>query len=209
VRKLACLALAVATVATGLVVGAGSAGAAATHTRKIVIRPVHADGRPVRGYTVKHESIPGFTCLDTSPVAVDRNIRYCGFSATYTVACWKSRNHTVLCLRDPWIKELVRIRYSGRFRPAAAPAHPVPQALRLSTGNQCWVRDGGAWGWVNGHPHWYGAYGCRHGDVYGPNDGINESVQPWRVHLVVNAGLPNQRIHDLKVAKAFFVGTAA
>jgi hypothetical protein len=214
VRKLVTLAVAAATVAAGLAVAAAPAGAAsarsaARHTKVTVIRPVHADGRPVAGYKVTHEHVPGFTCLDASPVAVDRNIDFCGFSATYTMACWKSRKHTVLCLRDPWRKELVRIRYTGTFARQAAPHHPVPQALRLGNGNQCWVRDGGAWSIVTGHPYWFGAYGCDFGDVYGRGDGIVQHVNPWRVHLVVDAGGPHQRISDHRVAKAFFVGTAA
>jgi|1186.fasta_scaffold89838_2 hypothetical protein len=179
-----------------------------THTVRVVVRPVHADGRPVHGYHVTRESIPGFSCAEVSPVAVDKNIRFCGFSYTYTVACWRSRNHTVLCLRNPWSRQLVRIRYSGRFRPVAAPRPAVPQALRLGSGNRCWIRDGGAWSTVTGHPHWFGAYGCEHGDVYGANDGIQESVNPWRVHVVRNAGQSNQRIHDYRVARAYFVGTA-
>jgi hypothetical protein len=210
VRKLLVLAVAAATGAAGIVLAAGPASAArAQHTKVAVVRPVHADGRPVAGYKVTREHISGFTCQDVSPVAVDRNIDFCGFSATYTMACWKSRNHTVLCLRDPWTKELVRIRYSGRFAEHAAPAHPVPQALRLGNGNQCWIRDGGAWPIVTRHPKWFGAYGCDRGDVFGRGDGIQQRFHPWRVHLVVNAGGPHQRISDHRVSKAFFVGTAA
>lgn len=208
-RKLATFILAAATLAAGFVLAAGSADAAGRHTRITVIRPVHADGRPVTGYTVTHESVPGFTCLDASPVAVAADIDFCGFSATYTMACWKSKNHTVLCLRDPWTKQLVRIRYSGSFARHAAPRHPVPQALRLMNGDRCWVRDGGAWSFVIGHPHWSGAYGCESGDVYGRGDGIDQSTQPWRVHVVTNAGLAGQRISDHRVGRAIFVGTAA
>lgn len=210
-RKLAVLILAVAALAAGATLAAGSAtaaGAATHHTRIAIVRPVHADGRPVAGYTVTREHVAGFTCLEASPVAVDRGIDFCGFSATYTMACWRSKDHTALCLRDPWTKQLVRIRYRGQFARPAAPRHPVPQALRLMNGNRCWVRDGGAWGTVTGHPSWVGAYGCELGDVYGRGDGIAESMQPWRVHLVVNAGGPDQRITDHRVGKAIFVGTA-
>src|SRR4051794_14487736 len=134
-----------------------------THTVRVVVRPVHANGRPVHGYHVTRETISGFTCARVSRVAVDKDIRLCGFSYLNTVACWKSRNHTVLCLRRPWVKELARIRYTGRFRPVAAPRQAVPQALRLGSGNRCLVRSGGAWSTVTGHPHWVGAYVCEHG----------------------------------------------
>lgn len=214
-RPLPRLALAVALIAAPIaaLLAVASAASAApsptvTHTRIAVVRPVHADGTPVAGYTVHREHIDGFTCLDASPVAVDKNIDFCGFSATYTMACWKSKNHTVLCLRDPWTKDLARIRYSGTFAKHAAPKHPMPQALRLMNGNQCWVRGGGAWPEVTGHPHWFGTYGCHTGDVYGRGDGINESTQPWLVHVVQNASMPNQKITDHRVRKAFFVGTA-
>lgn len=212
-RIAALAATLVAAPAAALLTGASSADAApataVTHTRIAVIRPVHADGRPVRGYSVTRERIAGFACQDASTVAVDAGIDFCGFSATNTMACWKSTNHTALCLRDPWAKALVRIRYAGVYRHFAAPRHPAPQGLRLVSGNRCWIRDGGAWSWVNGHPHWFGAYSCEYGDVYGTGDGVQESTQPWGVHLVVNAGMPNQRISNQQVRKAFFVGTAA
>jgi hypothetical protein len=194
-----------------LVALATPAGASPRHTARIVVRPVHADGRPVAGYRVSSESISGFSCTDVSPVAVDRNIRFCGFSATYTMACWKSAHHTVLCLRDPWAKRLVRIRYTGSFRPVAAPRHPAPEGLTLGDGNRCWIRDGGAWSPVLGHPNWYGGYGCELGDVYGPGThyGVSTRTDPWRVHLVVDAGTSHQQITDHRVAKAYFVGTAA
>lgn len=192
---------------TGVAVPASAA--AARHTKQIVVRPVHADGRPVQGYTVKKESFPDFTCDAASPVAVNPNIRMCGPSATYTVACWKSRKHTVLCLRNARSKTLYRIRYTGAFHSVAAPRNPRPQVLRLGDRETCLVRDGGAWSVVTGHPQWFGTYGCRTGDVYGKGDGINESVQPWRVHVVTAAGSPQQKIVRRVVRKAYFVGTAA
>jgi len=212
-RLVLAITLIAAPIAALLTVASAAAAAptttAATHTRIAVVRPVHADGTPATGYTVHTEHIDGFTCSDASPVAVDRNIDFCGFSATYTVACWKSKNHTALCLRDPWTKDLARIRYSGTFVKHAAIAHPMPQALRLMNDKRCWVRDGGAWSFVVGHPHWFGTYGCQGGDIYGRGDGINESTQPWRVHVVTNAGQSNQTISLHRVRKAFFVGTAA
>jgi hypothetical protein len=214
-RSLAVLSAIVAAVgaASAVALAAAPAGAATRHTVVAVVRPVHADGRPVKGYTVTRESIPDFTCGPQSGVAVDGGIDFCGFSFTDTMACWKSRHHTVLCLRTPWRKELVRIRYQGSFVRQAALTHPVPDGLRLMNGYGCVVRDGGAWDRVTGHPHWYGAYSCHVGSrwlpIYGRGDGIQESSDPWRVHIVLNAGQPDQKIVDHRVAKAFFVGTAS
>lgn len=188
-----------------------SAAGALPHTRQVVVRPVHANGTPVAGYTVTRESIDGFSCDEgPSPVAVDPGIRFCGFSATYTVACWKSAHHTVLCLRNPLTRALVRIRYTGAFAPVAAPAHPSPQALVLRGRGYCTIRDGGAWGSVPGHPHWFGTYSCLHSAIYGTGpDGIDRSVDPWLVHTVTGyTGAPGS-IHDRRVAVAYYAGTAA
>lgn len=208
-RTVLLLISAVTSLAT-LLSGVVSAGATLPHTQRVVVRPVHADGTPVAGYTVSHEHVNGFSCSSgASSNAVDPNIRYCGFSVTYTVACWKSTDHTVLCLRNPRRHELVRIRYVGAFRPVAAPRRPSPQALDLFNGGYCLVRGGGAWGSVPGHPNWYGTYGCRHVSIWGPErDGIDRSVNPWRVHTVSSyTGAPSS-IVNRRVKTAYYVGTA-
>ncbi|MGH8860543.1 MAG: hypothetical protein ACRDVG_04795 [Jatrophihabitantaceae bacterium] len=205
-KRLLALLITAAAFTTGAITA--TAATPLPHTQRVVVRPVHANGTPVAGYTVTHESIPGFTCDSVSTVAVDPNIRFCGYSATYTVACWKSANHTVLCLRDPRAKSLVRIRYTGRFAPVARPHRPSPQALGLFNGGYCMIRDGGAWGWVQGHPQWAGAYSCRHVDVYGTGrDGIDRSVNPWRVHTVAFTQ-SGQSIVNRRVRTAYYVGTA-
>ncbi|HET6878213.1 MAG TPA: hypothetical protein VFH38_11840 [Jatrophihabitans sp.] len=215
-RRLLVLLAALATLVTSgaAVAAAGPAGAAGPsaaqlhRTAKIVVRPVYDNGTPVAGWKVVKQKIPGFTC-DSGPsyVAVDPNIRYCGFSATYTVACWKSTHHTVLCMRDPRVHKLARIRYTGSFGNVKAPAHPSPQALGLFGKGYCLVRDGGAWGSVKGHPRWNGTYSCGRGSLYGPGrDGIDRSVNPWRVHLVLNLNRPT--IRERRVATAYYAGTA-
>jgi hypothetical protein len=209
-RTLEIAVFAIAATFAALVTGVGPAGASLPHTQKIVVRPVHSNGTPVAGYTVSRESDPSFTCSGASANAVDPNIEFCGYSATYTPTCWKSTNHTVLCLRDPMRKHLVRIRYQGTFAPVAAPRHPSPQALALYSGNYCRVRDGGAWSTISGHPNWYGTYGCDHNAIYGTGDGINRSVNPWRVHVVNNPknNTPNA-IVVRGVKLAFYAGTAS
>lgn len=207
-RSLVVLVSVLAAVLATLTAGVGGAGATARHTHKVVVRPVHANGKPVAGYSVKREHIDGFTCSDVSNQAVDDNIDYCGFSATYTVACWKSRHHTVLCLRNPIKKKLVRIHYQGHFASTHAVAHPSPQALRLFSGNYCTVRDGGAWPIVKHHRNWNGEYSCNHNGIYGTGrDGIDRSVNPWRVHVVNNT--ETGAYHNRQVKIAYYVGTAS
>lgn len=192
-------------------VAAAEAPAAAAHgsTARVVVRPVHSDGTPVSGWKVVHERIPAFSCTGgASNVAVDPNIVYCGFPSTNTLACWKSRNHTVLCVRDPLVHKLYRIRYQGTFHPAKAVTRPSPLSLALAGGDYCMSRDGGTWPSVKHHPSWYATYICTKGAVYGRGrDGINRTVNPWRVHLVLSPFQPT--IRDRRVDTAYYVGTAA
>jgi hypothetical protein len=189
----------------------GAAGATTPHTKRVVVRPVRANGTPVADYHVTRENDGSFTCDEVSRVAVSANIRACGPSATYTVACWKSSHHTVLCLRDPRKKELARIPYQGSFSHVAAPKKPSPQALVLGNKRACDVRDGGAWGTVAAHPHWVGFYSCtgKVGDVYGPakGDGINRKHKLWTVETVSFGA--TEKITKHRVVKAYYVGTAA
>lgn len=200
---------AITAVLAGVVV---RADAALPHTQKVVVRPVHANGTPAAGYSVTRETrTDGVLCWGASDNAVDPGIDYCGASVTYTEACWKSSNHTVLCLRDPQRRHLVRIRYTGTYHRTAVSAHPKPQALQLFTGMYCLVRDGGTWPMVKGHPNWYGQYNCGRLGMYGPGrDGINRSVNPWSVHLVRNPD--NNTPHAIVVRRvevAYYVGNAA
>jgi hypothetical protein len=214
-RKILALAVVMAALTATVITLVGSAVTADAvvpmHTTKIVVRPVHADGRPVKGYRVVREHYPfDFDCGEVSPMSVSGDVYWCGFTVTNTMACWKSAHHTVLCLRDPRVKTLVRIRYTGALHHVARRAHPHPAALRLGVGNYCRIRGGGAWSPVTGHPTWYGTYYCTRGDLYGPlrGNGIDKSRDPWRVHVVKHAGQANQHVRTFRVAKAYYVGTA-
>lgn len=207
----AVTALAAAALALVLAGPANAGPYTGRHTVAHVVRPVDRNGSPVAGWTVQKEQIPDFTCDGTSPVAVDDGIYFCGPSATYTVACWKSAKHTVLCLRDPLVNKLVRIRYTGTLQHVSAPAKPSPQALTLFGGTRCLIRDGGAWGEVQGHPNWVGYYSCDNGtSVWGTTrDGIIRAHQPWRVHTVRFHDDGTQTIRTRQVHRAYYVGTAA
>ncbi len=154
-----------------------------------------------------------FLCTDgASPSAVSPNIRYCGYSATHTSACWKSTvPSTVLCLRDPFGRTLVRIKYSGTFAPVAAPAKPAPHGLVLANGLHCQIRNGGAWSRIAKRPDWVGFYECANGvDVYGPKggDGVDRSAPMWTVQTVNATTGASGPISEQDVTVAYFDGTA-
>lgn len=209
-RKPLTLLMAVAATLAGLAFLAGPAGAAGRHTRIVVVRPVDAQGRPVAGYSVVREHVPGFRCDQPSWVAVDAAIAYCTSPSGDHLACWKSTHRTVLCLRSPWATKLERIPASG-VPSGRLDSEPVPLGLRLMNGDHCWFRHGAGKvpPRVTGHPHWHSVYHCEHGDMYGTGYNIHRSRDPWRVHFVTGAGTPEQKIIDRRVAKAFFVGTAS
>jgi len=213
-RRMLVLVPLTAAVAAALALSVNSAVASPSHAARQtvgrIVHPVHRNGTPVAGYTVHKQHIQGFSCTSVSPVAVDDGIASCTPDAAYAVACWKSTHHTVLCLRNPRKKVLARIRYTGRFHAGRALYKPSPQALTLFGGTYCEIRDGGAWGQVKGHPHWYGDYSCNNGAaVYGPGrDGINSSHEPWRVHLVWFHRNGTQTIRTREIRLAYYVGTA-
>jgi hypothetical protein len=187
-------------------------------TQRVTLRPVTAAGQPGAGYRVTTETWSRFQCTDgPSPVAVSPDIRFCGPSASNTVACWKfAVGSSVLCLRDPFGQILVRIAYSGTFAPVDPPASPAPQGLVLTNGTHCQLRDGGAWSRLDQHPDWVGWYECANGaDVYGPKagDGIDRSAAMWTVHTVDGRTLnpstgASGPITEHGVARAYYDGTA-
>ncbi|HJQ07474.1 MAG TPA: hypothetical protein VJ872_18635 [Nocardioides sp.] len=204
------------TLALGAVVAATSSGTAnATdpsrastldHTARAVVRPVTSTGSPAAGYTV-HREAGSTSCSDQATTSVSAAVDTCFPTAYYFPSCWKSTNHTALCLRHVSDTRLVRIRYSGTFAAKPAVQRPSPQRLTLVGGGTCDIRIGGAWGVVPGHPDWVGWYSCTNGSVYGSptGDGVNRSRPVWRVHLVGSDGTLVTR----RVAKATYVGTAS
>ncbi|HWU23209.1 MAG TPA: hypothetical protein VN088_16845 [Nocardioides sp.] len=183
-----------------------SATRALDHTARHVVRPVTTAGRPVTGYTVHRES-GSTSCWGQATTSVSAKVDTCYPTAYYFPSCWKSTDHTALCLRYVSDTELVRVRYSGTFAAKPAVRHPSPQRLTLLNGATCDIRIGGAWGVVPGHPSWVGFYSCTNGPVYGPpsGDGVDRSHPVWRIHLVRGDGSVVTR----RVAKATYVGTAS
>ena len=178
-----------------------------TATQQVVVRPVHADGTPAAQWTVTRQS--GSTdCWGSSRAAVNRGIAECGPTAYYLPSCWRSRDHTVLCVRDLRRRELVRIRWTGTWPATPKPDRPSPQNLQLGDGQRCDIRLGGAWSAPTSHPRWFGYYSCDRSTVYGPGsrrDGIIRSTTPWRVDTWVNG--TDGTIVRRRVTAAYYVGT--
>ncbi|GAB4006311.1 hypothetical protein [Nocardioides ultimimeridianus] len=205
------------TLALGAVVAATSGGTAnatdpraATrtldHTARAVVRPVTSTGTAAAGYTV-HREAGSTSCWSQATTSVSGKVDTCYPTAYYFPSCWKSANHTALCLRYVSDTELVRIRYSGTFAAKRPVLHPSPQRLTLLGGATCDIRIGGAWGVPPTHPNWVGWYSCTNGSVYGPpdGDGVDRSQPVWRVHIMGKDGSLVTR----RVAKATYVGTAS
>jgi hypothetical protein len=189
----------------------GSGGADGAHrgsrTQQVVVRPVDASGHARPGWTVHRMKGVKADCDGSAGAAVTDGIYACFPSAAYLPSCWPSSHHTVLCLRDPRVHKLVRVRYRDTLGTASAPDRPTPQGLDLARGQTCSVRVGGAWGTLPTHPRWVGFYSCTHGSVYGPpdGDGVQRGAQPWRVR-VWKSGTRHDVVHR-SVTTAYFVGT--
>jgi hypothetical protein len=179
---------------------------------------VTSTGQPAAGYTLNSEGQSTVDCAGAEPssVAVSPNIDWCSPSAAYAVACWKAADGVAaLCLRDPSVRQLVRLPLSGSFAVTGLPAvrDTAPQLLVLSDGDRCMIRDGGAWSELPGHPSWAGTYACvRDGAVWAPpgatHNGVNESSPAWTVLTAPMSG-QDARLTQHTVATAYFVGTAA
>ncbi|HEU5270033.1 MAG TPA: hypothetical protein VFU36_08920 [Jatrophihabitans sp.] len=184
-------------------------------TSRVVIRPVTAAGRPAAGYS----AVPGppgtVDCTvpigDASPVAVDDGIVECSPAAAYAVACWPTSTvRSVLCYRDPWSRRLTVLHTDGPVAVPAAGRTPSPLGLLLADGTRCWLRIGGAWGTLDGHPELYGTYGCDHQlAVWGlaRADGIDRSTPAWTVRIAPMSG--HGALRTTTVRAAYYVGTAA
>lgn len=205
--------------AIGLVIAqpwSSSAAKPGGNTDKQIVRPVTAQGEPARGWSVQAEEAPGdFRCVGASPVAVDRGIVTCGRATDFTIACWKSTNHTVLCLRDPQVKRLARIAYEGSFPSEPATDSPIPLEVDLKYYGMCLVRDGGPTLAPPSQPTWAATYACtstKHGSGYlfgaaSQPGGIDQTKHLWVVHWK-NEHRRNAKLVEDRVVTAYLVGNA-
>ncbi len=212
-------ALLAATAAASAVLLAGPpAGAvvasAGPHTTTHVVRPITAANHLAPGVTVVTEHAGFLDCTpgEASPVAVSGDILYCSPSAEYTLACWRApQAGWVRCLRDPFRRQVVRIRATLPKAKLAVPTDPAPFGLSLGDGERCMIRDGGAFARLVSHPRWDGFYTCTGGGVvWAPpsraaTNGIDKTHPVWTVVV----GTATGPLHTRKVVNAVFVGTRA
>ena len=205
----AVAALAAGLIATAAPTALAGVQAGPAHTHRVVVRPVDKSGKAVSGWTVTSQKGLTVSCSGAAAASVSTGILECYPTVDYLPACWKSTNHTALCLRNARKHSLVRVTYRGSWAAAAAPKRPSPQDLTLGQGQPCQLRIGGAWGVLPSHPEWQGFYSCSKGSVYGPakGDGINRAHQPWTVHLWKSG--TKQDVVVRQVATAYYVGTAS
>lgn len=210
-----------AIVAAGLLWASAPVAAVPAATQVITAVPVGPSGEPINGY---QEAPPRGNvsvvsdCTTSSPSAVAEDIYYCSPSAADAGTCWPSTAESLLCMTDPWAKQLHRVQYDGPLPSVRPPAIADPFALLLDDGTRCQLRNGGAWG---GRDDGYvGVYGCE-GAGYdlavlwlpsqGPGSCVDRSAPVWTVK-VGQLGLPNEQFPPpliRTVTSAWFAGRAA
>jgi hypothetical protein len=115
-------------------------------TQSITIVAV-ANGEPVNGYNViNRQPSPNLSaCPGPSPAAVGNDIYACQPNQSLAQVCWPAPA-SVLCLVDPWSKELRRFPAPDALPAVSPPAVPMPLALVLDDGTSCVLASGVDWG---------------------------------------------------------------
>lgn len=176
---------------------------------------VSSSGQPINGYRETTTGEPTqVDCTLASPAAVADNIYTCSPSAASADVCWPAADRELLCMIDPWTKELHGVRASAPL-PAVSPReHPEPVALLLGDGSQCRLRNGGSWG--SRTDGYYGAYWCGAGHavvLVKPDaaDAIDRSAPVWTVK-VGKLGAPTESLpppDTVEVVTAWFASDQA
>ena len=124
-----------------------AANVAAQPGTQVITVVAVANGEPVNGYNViNRQPSPNLSaCPGPSPAAVSSDIYACVPNQSLAQVCWPSPA-SVLCLVDPWSKELRRFPAPGAL-PAVSPLEtPMPLALVLDDGTSCVLASGVDWG---------------------------------------------------------------
>jgi serine/threonine-protein kinase len=160
---------------------------AAAETRVVNVVPV-IDGQPANGYrdTTPSDANSPVSMCDASPSGVGPEIYRCSPSAAGADVCYPSTAATLLCVNDPWKKQLHRVTTADPLPTVAPVSAPVPFALLLDDGTHCRIRNGGAWGGRD--DGLVGAYGCNGTDVVlmATQDGaepVDRSQPLWTVKV--------------------------
>jgi hypothetical protein len=168
----------------------GAGGGAATEVINAVA--VDSSGQPVNGY---HEITSGqpipdqADCTEPSPAAVSHAIYRCWPAAYGADVCWPASGLELLCMNDPWAKELHRIRAGAALPSVGPPAKPMPVGLALADGTHCRLRNGGAWG--HRHDDLVGFYACAGAPglsvlASSNADPIDRTIPVWTVKVGPN-----------------------
>ena len=129
-----------------------TAGAVATvaaqpgATQTITVVAV-SNGEPVNGYhVINRQPSPNLSsCPGPSPAAVGSDIYACQPNQALAQVCWPGPA-SVLCLVDPWSKELRRFAAPGALAAVSPPPTPTPLAVVLDDGTSCVLASGVDWG---------------------------------------------------------------
>jgi hypothetical protein len=182
---------------------------------RVVLKAVDAQGDLQPGWT--RSSRDGGSPIDCtfgspSPYDVTSGVRFCGGTADSGDACWPAGGSSLLCLRDPFRREVDPVSADGASVPlrARAPGEPRPMGLVLDDGTTCRARIGGAWDTPVEHPDWVGYFGCdgaRWSAVWAPSHsdgGIEKGPDGWTVWVGPSDGHLTQR----RIVQAIYVGMA-
>ncbi|WP_124713993.1 hypothetical protein [Mycolicibacterium nivoides] len=191
--------------------GNATTTAGMTPTRIVNEIAVDSSGRPANGYRESADAVPdrAAECDEPSPAAVSDNIYGCAPSAYAADVCWPAADLDLLCMNDPWAKEVHRIHVAAPLAPVTAPVAPQPVALLLDDGTHCRLRNGGSWG---GRDDGYvGAYRCDANQVAltrVDSEPIDRSTSSWTVELgdLPGFGQPAQPPAAHSVVTAWFAG---
>lgn len=197
--------------ATAMLGVSGCAHDTAPVTEVAHVMAVDPGGHPDNGYREQPAAdISTVSDCAASPAAVTSGIYRCWPSAAGADVCWPAAPGELLCVDDPWEKQLHRVR-AVQPLPAVQPTvNPQPFALLLDDGTRCRLRSGGAWG---GRDDGYlGAYGCASTAltvlVKNDQEPINRTAPRWTVKVGElgpgDAHFPPPRTRT--VATAWFAG---
>jgi hypothetical protein len=106
-----------------------------------------ANGEPVNGYNViNRQPSPNLSaCPAPSAAAVGNDIYACEPGQALAQVCWPAPA-SVLCVVDPWSKELRRFPAPGALPAVSPPTTPMPFALVLDDESSCVLAGGADWG---------------------------------------------------------------
>lgn len=158
-----------------------------TPTEIVTAAAVSSAGLPAAGYSEEPASPSRATlseCSQSSVSALQPGIYSCYPFAASATTCWPAQPQAMLCLDDPWNKQLTRFAFStATLPPVQPPSIPQPLAVLLADGSRCSILIGGARTRADGYSP---AYGCNGGDrppivvtTPGSGEGIDQTSPTW------------------------------